>query len=578
MSRRAPHLNLPRNRFWTLVGHFINRLLAGEEETEGGMSLGLGAVLAILASPGAFASIFLLDKYSTLMQWFRHQHFDSYQASVADEYFFVVLSMTITGLVMVLRWNKLFPDRRDFANLAFLPLPIRDIFLANFVALFSLAVLFAVDVNAVSAFLFPFLVTISDGRGGSFAKLLLMIRSHAITVFLSSLFSFFAVFGIVGLLTLIVPKRLFPSVSLAVRISLVVALLTEFFANMLLQLFSGNLAGGQSYAHALPSFWFLGIYENLAHLTRADMDVLAQRALFATAAAVAISIGAYALCYRQRFLRLAESLDVIGGSRHTHRIRMPDSLANLIFPGRFERACASFMATVLLRSERHLMFLGAYLGIGSVLTAQTAMDSFNRRTVSVLPDSDLLSIPLMIAFFIATGLRFAFDMPATLNANWLFRAILENPSPNPRRPVRKIMLLSVLSWQIALLLPLTWLRSGWQIGVMHTLAVGVLSTTLIELLLARFQKIPFTCSTRPDIPRLLMRILGTVFGAMIVVPVLASMEENMLLNPLHFIYGAVLVAGAWFWILRYRSDAAPSQQCITFEDAPPPQFELIKLS
>ncbi|MBV8895601.1 MAG: hypothetical protein JO051_03745 [Acidobacteriaceae bacterium] len=355
------------------------------------------------------------------------------------------------------------------------------------------------------------------------------------------------------------------------------ALLTEFFANMLLQLFSGRLSGGQSYAHALPSFWFLGIYQTLAHVTRPGMDLLGQRALFATGAAVAISIAAYTLCYRKRFLRLAESLDVIGGARHAHRIHFPDWLVTSIFPTRFECACANFIGAVLLRSERHLMFIGAYLGIGLVLTAQTAMDSFNRHAASLVPDSDLLAIPLMIAFFIATGLRFAFDMPATLNANWLFRAILEHPSPNPRRPVRKIMLLSVLTWQIAVLLPLTWMRSGWQIAAMHTLWVAVLSTTLIELLLARFQKIPFTCSTRPDIPRLLMRILGAVFGVLIVVPILASMEQSMLLNPLRFIYGGILVAGGWYWILRYRSDASIAEQCITFEDAPPPQFELLKL-
>lgn len=47
------------------------------EESDEGMSLGLGVVLAILCLPGAFASIFLLDKYSTLLQWLRGQrHFD----------------------------------------------------------------------------------------------------------------------------------------------------------------------------------------------------------------------------------------------------------------------------------------------------------------------------------------------------------------------------------------------------------------------------------------------------------------------------------------------------------------------
>ena len=38
----------------------------------------------------------------------------------------------------------------------------------------------------------------------------------------------------------------------------------EFFANMLLQLFSGHLGQANGYAQVLPSFWFLGIYETIA--------------------------------------------------------------------------------------------------------------------------------------------------------------------------------------------------------------------------------------------------------------------------------------------------------------------------
>ena len=575
---RIPKLEQPRNPFWILVGHFIRRLLAGEEESEAGMSLGLGAVLAMLAAPGAFASIFLLDKYSTLMQWFRHHTFNSYRASIADEYFFVVLSMTITGLVMVLRWNRLFPDRRDFANLAVLPIPIHHVFVANFIALFSLAVLFAIDVNAFSAVFFPFIVTISDGKGGSFSNLFIMLRSHASTVFLSSLFSFFAVFGAVGTLMLIVPRRFFPSVSLCVRILLVIALLTEFFANMLLQLFTGHLPGAaNSYARLLPSFWFLGIYENLAHVTNKTSELFAQRAFSATAAVILISLGAYALCYRRRFVGLAESLDMVGGAQQAHRIRVPNATLRLIFRNPFERLCAGFIASVLMRSERHLMFLGGYIGVGLVLTAQTAMDSMNHRATASALNSELLAIPLMIAFFLITGLRFAFDMPAGLNANWIFRSILEHPTPDPRRPVRKIMLLSVFSWQIAVLFPLTLLQFDWQIALMHTGAVMLLSATLIEFLLARFHKIPFTCSTRPDIRMLLMRILGAVLSVMILVPVLASIEESMLLKPLRFIFGAILLAIAWYGICRYRRSATISPQYITFEDVPPPQFELLKL-
>ena len=248
--------------FGHLIFYFLKRMFSGEDE-EGveSMSLGLGVVLAFLAAPGGLASLFLLDKYSTLLQFFRGQrHFDPYRASIADEYFFIVLSMTITGLVMVFRWNRLFPDRRDFWNLAVLPIPIRQVFLANFTALFLLAVVFAVDANVISTILFPAFVTMSDG---SFAAFFRSAGAHAAAVLSASLFSFFAVFALVGILMLISPPRWFRTVSVAARTLLVVALLVEFISNVLMQLLSGHLPGhADAYARFLPPFWFLRIYRH----------------------------------------------------------------------------------------------------------------------------------------------------------------------------------------------------------------------------------------------------------------------------------------------------------------------------
>lgn len=257
-------------------------MFASEEEqgSESSVGLGLGAVLAILASPGAFASIFLMGKYSTLLQWLRGHRIDAIRSSPADEYFFVVLSMTITGLVMVARWNRLFPDARDFTNLATLPIPIRDIFLANFAALFGLALLIGLDVNIVSALLFPFFVTISIGTASAFLRVAV---SHAATVFSASLFSFFAVFALVGILMLVVPRRISRPVSVVLRLILVIGLLTEFFSNILLQLFAGRLPGGAgAYMRWVPSFWFLGIYERTLAIANTRMAAMAEQGLLAT--------------------------------------------------------------------------------------------------------------------------------------------------------------------------------------------------------------------------------------------------------------------------------------------------------
>ncbi len=558
--------------FRTLVDHFVKRLSASEEEqSSGGMGLGLGAVLAILASPGAFASIFLLDKYSTLLQWLRGQRIDAIRSSPADEYFFVVLSMTITGLVMVARWNRLFPDRRDFSNLAVLPIPIRNIFLANFLALLGLAVLFGVDVNIVSALLFPLFVTLSIGTTSSFLR---VGMAHALTVFSSSLFSFFAVFALVGLLMLLVPRRIFRPVSILMRLVLVVVLLTEFFANIFVQLFAGRLPGG--YLHWLPSYWFLGIYETVAGIAEPQMLQMGRYAWIALGLAILVSTVSYALCYGRFFIRLPESFDTMGGSRPFLKIRFPDAWVRPLFRSPFERGCSAFALKVLLRSEQHLMFFGAYLGIGLVIVAQSALDSARSVSRSALPDSAWLAIPLLIAFFIVSGMRFVFDRPAEADANWLFRISANSPEPEPRRIAKRLMLWTTLPWEILIFGPLSIERLGWPLALLHVGTVVALTVFSVDLLLLYFRKIPFTCRAQLDIKQLVVQMIGTILAVLFLVPLLAALERWMLAAPIRFLALCAVLTVAWYWLIHYRR--AQRGEKLLFEDAPAPAFELLKLT
>ncbi|MGA8026493.1 MAG: hypothetical protein WB992_05065 [Bryobacteraceae bacterium] len=551
----------PRTPFTYLVAHFVRRILASDDEQgSGSISLGIGAVLAILASPGAFASIFLMDKYSTLLQWMRGQKgFDPYHVSTGDEYFFVVLSMTVTGLVMVLRWNRLFPDRRDFSNLAVLPIAVRNIFLANFLALFSLALLLGIDVNAVSSLLFPAVVTMSEGTLSAFLRI---AAGHATAVFSASLFSFFAVFALVGMLMLILPKRLFRPVSICIRILLVVGLLTEFFSNLFLQLLAGRLPNRpESYMRLLPSFWFLGVYGNAAHIGKPGLAQLGHQAILALLLTVVLAIVAYSLCYRRHFLQLSESQDAPA----IVRLHFPRAMAKQLFRSPFEHACNSFIFKVLFRSERHLMFFGGYLGIGLVMVAQTPLESANE-------------IPLMVAFFFLTGLRFVFDIPAVLDANWLFRMAVIHPFPPADLVVRRLMLRSVLLWELLLLFPLTAERLGWRIAFAHTATVVALSLLLIDILLLHFRKIPFTCSSQPETKQLMARLLGSMLCVLVVVPMLAGLERWMLKEPIRFTILAVLLAFAWYYLRRYKRELLAQDRTLIFEDRPPSTFELLNLA
>jgi len=548
---------LPRTPFWTLVAHFVKRALASEdEEGSEGMSLGLGMALAMLAAPGAFASIFLLDKYSTLLQWFRGQKaFDPYRASVADEYFFVVLSMTITGLVMVLRWNKLFPDRRDFWNLAVLPIPIRHVFLACFTAIFGLALLFAIDVNLVSALLFPIFVTIGDGSIGAFWR---VACGHLSAVFSASLFSFFAVFGLVGLLMLVVPARLLRPVSVAVRILLVVGLLTEFLANLFLQLLSGRLPSHTgSFVRFLPSFWFLGIYQSAAHIGK---PVFARFAITALLATIIAAIAAYALCYRRHFLRLAESFESLGARKHGWRLRFPAWL----FRSPFEQACNGLAVKVLMRSERHVMVFGGYMGVGLVIVTQTL---FDHGATSVL------EVPLLIAFCLISGLRVVFDVPAALNANWIFRLTAADPHPTPNSIARRFMLLIVLP---CITLPCI-IASGWTVGLKATVLNITFAALAIELTLWRFHQIPFTYSVERDSRQIVIRILGGILTVLLLVPLLALTERWASADWRRLALVAALLGIAFFDLRRRRRERLAEEDALTFEERPASAYELLKL-
>jgi len=577
MKRRASRQFKRQDPFRTLVAYFVKRVFANDDEQgSGSTTLGVGAVLAILASPGAFASIFLMDKYSTLMQWFRGQkNFNPYRASIADGYFFVVLSMTITGLVMVLRWNRLLPDRRDFANLAVLPIPIRNIFLANFTGLFGLALVFGIDVNAVSSFLFPVFVTISDGSFSAFAR---MAMAHAAAVFSASLFSFFAVFALVGVLMAVLPSRLFRAVSIAARMVLVVALLSEFLSNLFLQLFTGRLPHlREAYMRWLPAYWFLGVYEKVAGIATVRMNSLAREAMNALLVAVVIALVAYALCYRRHFLRLAESLDLVGSARRRFRMPLPQALARRLFRNEFERGCQGFMWKVTLRSERHLMFLGGYFGIGLVMAAQTAADSVVHVSRQALPSDDWLAPAFILAFFAVTALRFAFDMPASFEANWAFRITTDSATARPGTIARRFILWAVLPWEVLVVGGITARQFGWAIASEHVATLVTLTILLTDAVLIGFRKIPFTCSRQLETRQLLIRILSCVLGVVVAVPVLTHFERWMLQQPARFAVLAVLAAGACYALWRHKRVTLPAESSVIFEEQSSAAFELLKL-
>ena len=485
--------------FWRLVSHFGLRLTAAGDAGEGELNLGIGAILALLAAPGGFISILLFNKYSSLLRWVRGQlEFDPYPASLGDQYFFFAFSVAITGIVTVLKWDSIFPDRRDYANLAPLPIRTRTIFLANITAIITLAVIFAVDVNLFSSFLFSMDVTINL----KFHDFLAFSATHALGVLLASLFTFFALFAIIGLLMVVLPEAAFRRVSIYARMAVVTALLLLLcYSFAVLPLLTAPAGTRGKVFELLPPVWFLGLSRTLLHRADPDLMRLGMMGLKLTGLAMVTAAGVYVLSYYRHFIRLPEMLDTTTARRNRSRVwnMLGRAADRIMLRTPFERAEYRFAMKALLRSDRHMLFFGGFAGLGVVIAAQTLASAFAHPPAAApgLPGVAILSLPFIISYTVICGLRFVFELPAELRANWLHRAIVDYDQHQAARLARKIMLTFVWPWLALVALPIYARAFGWTLAAGHVAVVMTASYCLAGVLLRRYRKVPFTCAYAP---------------------------------------------------------------------------------
>ncbi len=420
----AEHAQRP---FWRMVRLFVDRIFRGGGDSDAaGLDLGVGLLLTLLAMPGGFVSLLLLNKYGTFLQWLRGATAaDPLVVALPDEYFFIVLSMTVTGAVAVWRWDAIFPDRRDYMNLAPLPISTRTIFFANLIAVLFLVGLVAFDVNAVSCILFPMVVGATQSKFLFFVKFAVV---HAIGVVWASIFAFFAVFCVLGLLMAILPPRAFKQCSAYVRgvvVVYTVALLCTTFA-VPNALWRAN-GPAPSWTLLMPSTWILGLCQSLRGRASPVLTDFARLALPAIAAVVAIAFCAYGMGYRRHFVRIAEIADTNDHARAPHTSQLGILLDRVLLRTPFQKAGFRFITKTLLRSESHRLVLTAVGGLALVLASQALMDAAQSakswRGAGLSPDA--LSIPFMLSFLAIIGLRLVFEIPAELRSNWVFQLMLD---------------------------------------------------------------------------------------------------------------------------------------------------------
>ena len=565
--------------FVRLVGHFVNRSLRGGAESDSEeLDFSTGLLLMLLPVPGTFVSIIFYDKYSTFLQWIRKDlTMEPYSASLGDEYLFIVVSMVLTGVIAVWRWDSILLDRRDFANLVHLPISAWKLFTANLAAILFLTMLFAFEVNIGSTVLFPLVVSSSYPEFSIYAG---FAAGHAIGVGLASVFTFTAVVALIGLLMFSLPYRVFRRVSQYLRIALVLfflfLLMTSFMVGPLTSRLKENPG---SIIRLLPPVWFLSLCETVRHAAAPVYQRLGMLALWALAGTIVLAGVAYALSYRRCFLSIPETVE---GSASRRGLLLPVLLrmANRWYlPTPARRACFAFVARTLTRSEKHFTALGSFVGMGLLLCAQTLVTATHDGTEmgGRIPAPALLSVPFILVYCLVVGLRFIFEIPADLRANWIFKMQIDAGAGESVALGRALAWTILAPLLIVACLPAYAYGWGWPVALLHLGYAGVMTWLLVETMIVRLRKIPFTCSLPMFKENAFVVVFLLFVGFYLFVMAGAFLEYVAFVDPVRAIIPGIVLGGWWLAIRQYRKNLLEMEKEIIFEEGPAEAVQLLDL-
>jgi hypothetical protein len=451
--------------------------------------------MALLASPGLTFSVSFGNGYVALQKVPEML----VRAMLLHRLIFITMTMTAAGLVALVIWDGVFPDRRDARILGALPLPGRVLIAARLLALAAVAAIVLTGVNIIPAIAYGSAV----GTFGGAANIVAGVLAHFVATSLAGLFVFTSLIAIQGAVLTIGGRRAADRLAVVFQIAFVVALLQLiFFLPRMGPLLTTDLQNPG--LRTLPSIWFLGLYDVLGGRPASGANSLALLAVIATAASTTV---AAALCMlsHARLSRLALETQDSGRGRPRVAVWLANTVTTRLTPHATSRAIFQFTLRTLARSRSHRLLLSMYIGVALALVVSALVPLFLRRGFAAFerPSIELLSAPLVMSFFTIVGIRVALAIPVEPRANWAFR--LREPGDRVRAiaGVSAALLLLGIFPSVCLAAATAGALWGWWTAVVHAGICALMGRLLAELLLLSLDKLPFTCTYLPGKSRIL---------------------------------------------------------------------------
>jgi hypothetical protein len=482
------------------------------------------------------------------------------------EHFLIATTMVVVSLFSVLCWDSIFPDKRDVLVLAPLPVRANTLFRAKLAALIVALSLSVVSLNIFSGLVWPFLFSATNGSG--FPGVARSMAAYWITMVLAGLFMFCCVLGVQGVTSLILPRQQFLRLSALLQAGAFFLFFGVYILEPSLETAKALAAPeNQRLLACLPSYWFLGLFQQLNGSMAGEFAPLARRAWAGLAIAACGGVASVLLAYFRTMRKTVEEPDIMPG---IHRMNWPIRFGSLL-----ETCVSLFSFRTLLRSRQHRILLCFYLGTGFAIVLAYVKTPLGQQGFLHGPRGDAVDVAFLVASlwvicFAVIGVRVVIAMPHTLRANWIFRTTETRGVAEYLAAVRRSLLAIALAPVWLLLTVLFLFRwPTWQVAG-HLAVLGLVGVIVVELCLQGFHKFPFACSYLPGQSKVHVVFWGFL---LVLVPLSAARVERQMLSRSFSYLCTVALLATIAAAARWRTAAsAKSTERLVFEEAYPPEL------
>jgi hypothetical protein len=457
--------------------------------------------LALVIAPGLLLSLRCALTYSRLR--LAEDFAGLRQAMLVDRLLLITISMAVLGLVGLVIWDGVFPDRRDARHLGVLPLPGRLLIVARLLALCAMAGLFLIAVNAIPTLTFGALAA----EYGAATSTIRGVIAQGVASMAAGACAFFALIAMQGALLVIVGRQAAERLAVVLQIVMVAALLQLLFLLSLLRevVQAANVANPvDPVMRWIPSLWFLALFDVLSGRPSFGSMQLALRAVIATAAVTVGALALFASTHRRLMRAALESRDA-GASGGVRLVQAAiAAIVRVTDRGPLSRAVTAFTLQTMIRSRPHRMLLATYIGFACAIIVSQLGPLLIREGWSALrePGLVLLAVPFVLQFCAIIGARLVLAIPVEPRANWIIRLYEPRDRQRTIDAVRDVLLATIVmpialaSGIIALALWSPW----W--ALVHVVMCAGMGWLLTESVLTGFRKIPFVCTYYPGRSRM----------------------------------------------------------------------------